>query len=65
MARDANVDWDRVDDVMLGNASGIKDGACAMIVCNEQAANSNSLTPSTLCALHHVYWRWSGYSDDY
>jgi acetyl-CoA acyltransferase len=31
--------------VTAGNASGINDGACAMIVCNEQAANSNSLTP--------------------
>jgi len=31
--------------VTAGNASGINDGACAMIVCNEQAANANSLSP--------------------
>ena len=31
--------------VTAGNASGINDGACAMLVCNEQAAQSNGLTP--------------------
>jgi acetyl-CoA acyltransferase len=31
--------------VTAGNASGINDGACAMLVCNEQSANANGLTP--------------------
>ena len=31
--------------VTAGNASGINDGACAMLVCNEAAANANGLTP--------------------
>lgn len=31
--------------VTAGNASGINDGACAMLVCNEQSAISNGLTP--------------------
>lgn len=31
--------------VTAGNASGINDGACAMLVCNEQSANANGLQP--------------------
>ena len=31
--------------ITAGNASGINDGACAMLLCNEQAANANNLAP--------------------
>ncbi len=31
--------------VTAGNASGVNDGACAMLIANEQAANANGLQP--------------------
>jgi acetyl-CoA acyltransferase len=31
--------------VTAGNASGVNDGACAMLIANEQAANANALQP--------------------
>ena len=31
--------------VTAGNASGVNDGACAMLIANEEAAKSNGLTP--------------------
>lgn len=38
--------------VTAGNASGINDGACALIIASEKAAKNNGLTPKTrICAM--------------